>query len=114
VAAAPVGERNRRLREARRNLYNLVAGGALQERQVHQGLLDAAEHCGLLGEEPRQTRRTLASARQVGLAHPRPAPGPPKPRTPPGGFAAARPSGPRRANLGEEVTPLAVGGPLAG
>jgi hypothetical protein len=43
VAAAPVGERNRRLWEAGRNLYNLVAGGALQERQVHQRLLDAAE-----------------------------------------------------------------------
>jgi Bifunctional DNA primase/polymerase, N-terminal len=74
VAAAPRGERNRRLWEAGRNLYNLVAGGALQERQVHQGLLDAAERCGLLAEEPRQTRRTLASARQVGLQHPRQVP----------------------------------------
>jgi hypothetical protein len=27
-----------------------------------------------LGDEPRQTQRTLASGRQVGLAHPRPAP----------------------------------------
>jgi hypothetical protein len=71
VATAPVGERNRRLWEAGRNLYNLVASGALPERQVHQGLLDAAQRCGLLTEEPRQTRRTLASARQVGLAHPR-------------------------------------------
>jgi hypothetical protein len=74
VAAAPVGERNRRLWEAGRNLYNLVASGALQERQVHQGLLAAAQRCGLLEEEPRQTRRTLASARQVGLAHPRQVP----------------------------------------
>jgi Bifunctional DNA primase/polymerase, N-terminal len=74
VAAAPVGERNRRLWEAGRNLYNLVAGGALDERQVHQGLLQAAERCGLLAEEPRQTRRTLASARQIGLAHPRQVP----------------------------------------
>jgi Bifunctional DNA primase/polymerase, N-terminal len=71
VAAARKGERNRRLWEAGRNLYNLVAGGALQERQVREGLLAAAERCGLLAEEPRQTRRTLASARQVGLAHPR-------------------------------------------
>jgi Bifunctional DNA primase/polymerase, N-terminal len=74
VAAAPVGERNRRLWEAGRNLYNLVAGGALSERQVHQGLLQAAQRCGLLADEPRQTRRTLASARQVGLAHPRQVP----------------------------------------
>ena len=79
VAAAPVGERNRRLWEAGRNLYNLVAGGALEERQVHQGLLATAQRCGLLGEEPRQTRRTLASARQVGLAHPRQIPDRPSP-----------------------------------
>jgi hypothetical protein len=74
VAAAPVGERNRRLWEAGRNLYNLVATGALEERQVHKELLAAAERCGLLEEEPRQTRRTLASARQIGLAHPRQVP----------------------------------------
>ena len=70
VATAPVGHRNRQLWESTRNLYNLVATGALDHREVHQGLLDAAERCGLLHEEPRQTRRTLASGRQVGLAHP--------------------------------------------
>jgi hypothetical protein len=70
VATAPVGQRNRQLWESARNLYNLVATGALQEPEVHQGLLEAAERCGLLQEEPRQTRRTLASGRQVGLAHP--------------------------------------------
>jgi hypothetical protein len=70
VATAPVGQRNRQLWESTRNLYNLVATGALDHREVDQGLLDAAEHCGLLAEEPRQTRRTLASGRQVGLAHP--------------------------------------------
>jgi hypothetical protein len=70
VAAAPVGQRNQQLWESTRNLYNLVATGALDQREVHQGLLAAAERCGLLAEEPRQTRRTLASGRQVGLAHP--------------------------------------------
>ena len=35
-----------------------------------RGSWQAAERCGLLAEEPRQTRRTLASGRQVGLAHP--------------------------------------------
>jgi hypothetical protein len=70
VATAPVGQRNRQLWESTRNLYNLVATGALAPREVDQGLLDAAERCGLLAEEPRQTRRTLASGRQVGLAHP--------------------------------------------
>jgi hypothetical protein len=70
VAAAPVGLRNRQLWESTRNLYNLVATGVLDHREVDQGLLAAAERCGLLAEEPRQTRRTLASGRQVGLAHP--------------------------------------------
>jgi hypothetical protein len=76
VAAAPVGQRNRRLWESARNLYNLVAAGALDQRQVDQGLLEAAERCGLLGDEPRQTHRTLASGRQVGLQHPRHPPPP--------------------------------------
>jgi hypothetical protein len=70
VATAPTGTRNRQLWESTRNLYNLVATGALIEREVQQGLLAAADRCGLLTDEPRQTRRTLASGRQVGLAHP--------------------------------------------
>jgi Bifunctional DNA primase/polymerase, N-terminal len=74
VATAPHGQRNQQLWEAARNLYNLVGGGALDHQQVHDGLLQAAEGCGLLTDEPRQTQRTLASGRQVGLAHPRPAP----------------------------------------
>jgi hypothetical protein len=79
VAAAPKGQRNRQLWESTRNLYNLVATGALHHREVHQGLLQAAERCGLLAEEPRQTHRTLASGRQVGLAHPAAPPSPPAP-----------------------------------
>jgi hypothetical protein len=71
VAAAPVGQRNRQLWESTRNLYNLVAAGVLDQREVDRGLLAAAERCGLLTDEPRQTRRTLASGRQVGLNHPR-------------------------------------------
>jgi hypothetical protein len=70
VATAPVGHRNRQLWESTRNLYNLVATGALDHREVDHELLAAAERCGLLQEEPRQTHRTLASGRQVGLAHP--------------------------------------------
>ena len=70
VATAPVGHRNRQLWESTRNLYNLVATGALDHREVDHALLAAAERCGLLAEEPRQTHRTLASGRQVGLAHP--------------------------------------------
>jgi hypothetical protein len=90
VATAPVGQRNRQLWESTRNLYNLVATGALDHREVHQALLAAAERCGLLEEEPRQTHRTLASGRQIGLAHPgRPAQ-PPSPDRP-------HPSSPVRA-----------------
>ena len=59
-------------------------------------LLAAAERCGLLAEEPRQTHRTLASGRQVGLAHPgrpRPAHQPrthPRLATPPARAAGER------------------------
>jgi hypothetical protein len=70
VATAPVGQRNQQLWESTRNLYNLVATGALDQGEVDQALLAAAERCGLLAEEPRQTRRTLTSGRQVDLAHP--------------------------------------------
>jgi hypothetical protein len=77
VATAPVGQRNRQLWESTRNLYNLVAAGALDHHEVDQALLAAADRCGLLTEEPRQTHRTLASGRQVGLAHPG------RPRQPP-------------------------------
>jgi hypothetical protein len=86
VATAPKGQRNRQLWESTRNLYNLVATGALDPRQVDHALLAAAERCGLLEEEPRQTHRTMASGRQVGLAHPgRPAqhPGPERTHTSP-------------------------------
>ena len=98
VAAAPVGQRNQQLWESTRNLYNLVASGALQEREVQHGLLQAAERCGLLVDEPRQTRRTLASGRQVGLAHPgRPA----QPTSPE--RTSASPTPPLRA-VGEPAT----------
>jgi hypothetical protein len=79
VATASQGQRNQRLWEAARNLYNLVAAGALDHHQVHQGLLQAAQRCGLLTDEPRQTQRTLASGRQVGLGPPPPRPPPPPP-----------------------------------
>jgi hypothetical protein len=75
------GQRNQVLWEAARNLYNLVAGGVLDQAIVERELERAAGACGLLHDEPRQTRRTLASARQVGLAHPRGIPD----RKPPGG-----------------------------
>lgn len=83
LAATPKGERNRQLWESARNLYNLVAGGVLAELEVDQAIRHAAAQCGLLSEEPRQTEATLASARQVGLAHPRGAPADASPHRPP-------------------------------
>ena len=75
VATAPVGQRNRQLWESTRNLYNLVATGALDHREVDQGLLAG--------------RRTLRAARRgappdpphPGLGPPG-RPGPPRPPTP--------------------------------
>jgi hypothetical protein len=96
VATAPLGHRNRQLWESTRNLYNLVATGALDHREVDQALLAAAERCGLLKEEPRQTHRTLASGRQVGLAHPGRPRQPPSPeRTDPSPMPPARAAGER-------------------
>jgi hypothetical protein len=112
VAAAPVGQRNRQLWESTRNLYNLVATGALNQREVDQGLLEAAERCGLLAEEPRQTRRTLASGRQVGLAHPGPPRPPRQPRTHP--CATRVSAGGWCSRAREEVTAMAAAGHHAG
>jgi Bifunctional DNA primase/polymerase, N-terminal len=71
VASAPQGRRNHQLWESGRNLFNFVAAGTLGQAEVERGLLQAAERCGLLADEPRQTQRTIISARQVGLDHPR-------------------------------------------
>ena len=100
VASARVGGRNAQLWESARNLYNLVATGTLDEREVHQGLLQAADRNGLLAAEPRQTRRTLASARQVGLAHPRRPPQRPSP-----GRTSASPARLGRADSERARTP---------
>ena len=102
-----------RLWEAARNLYNLVATGALDHQQVHEGLLQAAERCGLLADEPRQTHRTLASGRQIGLAHPRPAPAPHPPRPRP---CFATPASPNRwrTDPGGEVRAMAAAGHQTG
>jgi Bifunctional DNA primase/polymerase, N-terminal len=100
VAAAPKGARNEQLWASGRNLFNFVASGALDEREVHQGLLAAAERNGLLGEEPRQTHRTIASARESGLAHPR---RPPERPTPERTQANASPRPPAGRDRGERA-----------
>jgi Bifunctional DNA primase/polymerase, N-terminal/YspA, cpYpsA-related SLOG family len=71
AAMPPDSGRNRRLFDAGLRLYSLAAGGVLDEAQVERELLEAAERCGLLATEAKATRLTLASARRVGIAHPR-------------------------------------------
>ncbi len=71
AAMPPDSGRNRRLFDAGLRLYSLAAGGVLDEEQVERELLKAAERCGLLATEVKATRLTLASARRIGMAHPR-------------------------------------------
>jgi hypothetical protein len=71
AAMPPDSGRNRRLFDAGLRLYSLAAGGVLDEAQVERELLRAAERCGLLATEAKATGLTLASARQIGMAHPR-------------------------------------------
>jgi hypothetical protein len=80
VATAPRGRRNDQLWRSARNLYTLVAGGVLDQVEVDHALRDAAEQSGLLREEARSTERTLQSARQAGMAHPRGIPASPSQR----------------------------------
>jgi hypothetical protein len=88
AAMPPDSGRNRRLFDAGLRLYSLAAGGVLDEVQVERELLKAAERCGLLRTEANATRLTLASARRIGMAHPRgvperaAGPHPPAQRTP--------------------------------
>jgi Bifunctional DNA primase/polymerase, N-terminal len=89
VAAAPKGTRNQQLWRSARSLYQLVAGGVLDETAVEQALRAAADQCGLLREEPRATERTLRSAREVGMSQPRGIPDPRGRRRPWPGLAIA-------------------------
>ena len=115
VATAPQGRRKRQLWESARNPFNFVAVGALDQAEVERGLLQAAERCGLLAEELHQTHRTLASARQVGLEHPRHPPQRPTPNRNPS-HASPPPATPgsRRADAGGEVMAMAGAGHPAG
>jgi hypothetical protein len=70
AAMGPNSGRNRRLFDAGIHLYALVAGGVLDDAQVEQALLAAAERCGLLATEAKATRLTIKSARKIGMAHP--------------------------------------------
>lgn len=72
VAETPRGGRNAALNAAAFNLGQLVAGGALDRREVEEALRGAARACGL---EHAETERTLASGLEAGAMHPRSGPG---------------------------------------
>jgi Bifunctional DNA primase/polymerase, N-terminal len=99
VAQAPKGRRNHTLYQAGLRLYSLVAGGVLERAGVESDLLQAAEACGLLADEPAQTRRTLASAERAALAHPRGVPAHQQAEQP-----AQRPARSARSRDGRERT----------
>lgn len=77
IASAPNGHRNPTFYENTASMYNLVAGGELLDATVEYAVIEAAHSVGLLNGE---TRKTFESAKRNGLANPRSAPKPPKPK----------------------------------
>jgi Bifunctional DNA primase/polymerase, N-terminal len=71
VAAAP-GTRNHALNRVAFRLYQLVAGGELDDGDVATALAQACDTNGLAKDDGwRSVRATIASARRAGLMHPR-------------------------------------------
>src|SRR5262249_37174829 len=67
--------RNNALNRAAFNLFQLVAGGGLDEETVREQLYAAAEACGLVGEDGEASvRATIESGAKAGRAQPRRAP----------------------------------------
>jgi hypothetical protein len=72
VATAQPGMRNTTLNTAAFNLYQIVAGGRLDEDEVHDRLIDAAQACGLVADDGIvAVEATIASGAQAGRAQPR-------------------------------------------
>src|SRR5262245_6883751 len=78
VAAAQPGTRNSTLNEAAFNLFQIVAGGGLDEKEVRDRLLRAAGDCGLIADDGALAAwRTIESAYEAGILQPRTRPGGP-------------------------------------
>src|SRR5262249_41556547 len=78
VAAAQPGTRNSTLNEAAFNLFQIVAGGGLDEKEVRDRLLKAAGDCGLVADDGALAAwRTIESAYAAGILQPRARPGGP-------------------------------------
>src|SRR5262249_24755045 len=77
VAAAQPGTRNDRLNTAAFNLFQIVAGGGLDEQEVRDRLFEAAETCGLVADDgAASVEATINSAAQAARTRPRTRPQP--------------------------------------
>ena len=75
VRSAPRGERNDALNRAAFSLFQLVAGGVLEEQEVQATLERAAEDCGLARDDGLPSvLKTISSGRDKGMASPRSVP----------------------------------------
>jgi Bifunctional DNA primase/polymerase, N-terminal len=80
VASARPGTRNDQLNTSAFNLFQLVAGGYLNEQEVRERLFAAAEASGLVDDDgPQAVEATINSGAQAGRAQPRLQP-PPQPQ----------------------------------
>jgi Bifunctional DNA primase/polymerase, N-terminal len=78
VAAAQPGMRNSALNTAAFNLFQLVAGGILEEQEVRDRLFEAAETCRLVADDgAQQVWATIDSGAAAGRQQPRTRPQPP-------------------------------------
>jgi Bifunctional DNA primase/polymerase, N-terminal len=74
LAGTPPGQRNCALNRAAFSLFQLVAGGELNEAEVLNRLIEASFANGLMSDPddgPASVKRTIASARRAGFLHPR-------------------------------------------
>jgi hypothetical protein len=74
VRCASKGNRNNQLNISACAVGNMVGGGWLSRSEAEAALWDAAAACGLVKEEPRQTRSTIKGGLDRGEKEPRPAP----------------------------------------
>jgi Bifunctional DNA primase/polymerase, N-terminal len=78
VASAQPGTRNNALNTAAFNLFQLVAGGVLDEQEVRDRLFEAAETCRLVADDgAQQVWATIDSGAAAGRQQPRTRPQPP-------------------------------------
>jgi ABC-type multidrug transport system fused ATPase/permease subunit len=77
VASAQPGTRNTTLNTAAFNLFQIIAGGGLDEQEVRDRLFEAAEVCGLVADDgTASVEATIDSGAQAGKRQPRTRPQP--------------------------------------